>query len=300
VTKQLFSLFAFIAVLPVVSDAQDSKPVTKAAPDKIYKLEYKFAPEKTETYRYRASQKSDELNFELKGKKVLAETCKSFDKDKKIAKVEQQTKRLQLTMTMGDKKEEYDSESQEESDSRLKVIGSKLLHKASFDVNTKGHIKRQKKPDESGQDIFKSPFLSIENVPYDMIRLPEKGIKVGATWTSVLEKTIKQREDSMTFKTTYTYTLKRVKTKGREDLATISFASSTELQPSDESNSLTAKSIAGKGSAIFNVNQGRLKSINFSLKIDVAELGRDRKMKYNFSMRHLKAEEAKEKPKTKE
>ena len=84
-----------------------------------------------------------------------------------------------------------DSEKQEESNRRLKKIGSKLLDKVSFDVNTKGHIKRQKKPDESGQDIFKSPFLSIENVPYDMIRLPEKGIKVGATWTSVLEKTIK-------------------------------------------------------------------------------------------------------------
>lgn len=307
----MFAVLTFALVAPATGFAQDSKPTSQPATpktdpakpatkdDKAYKLGYKFVKGAERTYIMRASQKMETQNFEMKASQIIVEKVESFDDEKKIGKVVLEPKSLKLSTTMGENTQEYDSEKKDPGsspmgDAMLKEMNKKHTLKVHADGSTK---RRETKGRGPQQDVLRSFIFGIQDIPFDYARMPKKAIKVGDTWTTVLERTMKEGDKgSLTFKSTFTYTLKRVKNRNGQDIATIQFTSSTELNKvGDVKDSAEIKEGKGKGTLIFNISEGHLKTVNFSVKLVVAERGRDMALKYTFGARHKKPEANEEK-----
>ncbi|MDF1662760.1 MAG: DUF6263 family protein [Planctomycetota bacterium] len=313
--KSMFAVLAMALLAPAAASAQDSKPTSKPASkpatpqtepakpevkdDKAYSLVYKFTKGAERTYLVRAAQKMETQNFEIKAAQVLVEKVESFDADKKVGTVLLEPKTLKLSTTMGDRTQEYDSEKKDPGqapmgDAMLKAMKAKSTLKVHADGSTK---RREIDGQGPQQDVFKSPIFAIQDIPFDFARMPKKAVKAGDTWTVVLERAMKEGDKgTLTFKSTFTYTLKRVKNRDGQDIATIQVTSKTELNKTgDVKDSAEIKEGNGKGTIIFNITEGHLKSVNFSVKLIVAERGRDMALKYTFGARHKKPDAGEEK-----
>lgn len=307
--KSAFVVLAMALAAPMGAFAQDSKPTSKPAPKtdpakpdatdgKAYKLGYKFVKGSERTYVVRASQKMETQNFEMKASQVIVEKVESFDEEKKTGKVVLEPKSLKMSTTMGDRTEEYDSEKKDGNKPNMPGNMLKQLNaKQTLNVHLDGSTKRKKTEGRGPQqDVMRSFIFGIQDIPYDYARMPKKAIKVGESWSTVLERSISEGQGTLTFKSTYTYTLKRVKSRDGKDIATIQFTSKTELnKEGNVKDSAEIKEANGKGTLIFNVTDGHLKTVNFSVKLLVAERGRDMALKYSFGARHKKPEKSEDK-----
>jgi hypothetical protein len=307
VTKRFYAIFIIALSIPALGFAQDSKPASKPAvkptPDKkpattpdgkAYSLSYKFTKGESRTYQLRATQKMAE-SFEMKASQRLVETCKEVDAKKKSATLEVDGQTLKLAMTMGQNTQEFDSEKPDpNANEREKEAMKKMMGKNTVNIAFNGAIARSKKFIEGpNRDILRSFLCSIEQVPYDFLLLPEKAIKAGESWTNALDRNLKGpgNKGVIAFRTTFTYTLKRVKNRNGIDIATINVSSTTTILNKDNLPDVPAiKDAGGKGTIIFNVTSGHIKNLNFSTKLTAIENNRDEVLSYSFNARLKKAE----------
>lgn len=279
--------------------AQD-KP-DKTTDSKTYKLAYKFSAKKVDTYKLRLSaSQTGMMAIKLKGEMQLEQTGLSYDKDKKVGQVEQNTKRVKMNFDMNGSKQEYDSENPpaDPSNNMLASAGQGMLGKTTLDVQQDGKIVKEKSQKKASNSPLAS-MLGIKNLPYDIFRMPAKEIKVGDSWkhTSVSKrKNAMGQEESVKFH--FTYTLKRISERNGEVIASVSFKIKPEMANIPGGMGAKVEKADGSGMASFNISKGHLRSINYSMKIEATSSfgeGDDAKAYYKTSltMRRAKKKDAK-------
>jgi hypothetical protein len=294
--KNSIAAFALFLAIPLSAGAQDGTTT-----EKKYKLEYKFTKGKVDKYRLRISVKSSGMmSLGIKGALTMDQTGGSFDKDKQVGQVVQEIKTVKLELDMAGSKQDYDTEKGGGGEGNmLKNAANALIGKSTLDLKPNGKVEKSKSDKKEGNNPLKSA-LGAKHIPYDILRLPGKELKVGDTWTHTAEEKTK---DSMgaesTLKITYTYTLKRVQNKEGDDIATITMKIKPGLEKMPGGMGGTVTKQEGKGSASFNITKGHLRSCNYTVKMegksDFGE-GEDAKSysKQSFNLRRLKKDTPKE------
>lgn len=292
----LWASLAILIAAPMGAFAQDGTTT-----EKKHKLEYKFAKGQTDKYRVRISgSNSGMMSLTLKGEMLMEQKDKSFDGSKKMGKVTQNVTSVKLNLDMGGQKQEYDTEKGGGGEGNLlKKAAENIKGESVLTVHPTGKVEKLESKKSDKANPLKAA-LGASAIPYDMVRLPEKEVKVGDTWEFTSENKMK---DSMgqeqVMKIKYTYTLKRVKSKDGDEIATITMVIKPDLKVMPGGMGGKVTKAGGKGTASFNITKGYLRSCNYSVTIegksefaegDAAKM----KSKQGFNIRRLDKEEKKD------
>ncbi|MDF1662759.1 MAG: hypothetical protein P1V97_13365 [Planctomycetota bacterium] len=275
--RLLFSL-SLVCIGATVALAQDKK-------DALYKIEHSFKKGEERQYRVTVKQSLslDDTTVKMSAKETFLETCQSYDATKKTAILEIKKKHLLLSRERGGKVEKFDSR---DPNSKLpgldKNAAAQLLKTLKLPVKLNGSIERRR-PRVIGADLLRPFLLGLENCPYDFIRFSDKAIKVGAQWKQTLARTEKDPSNlTTTFSTQFNYTLKSVSTSNAIQLAVISFKTKTKVTIIGEFDGPEFKKSEGHGTFVFNMTDGRLRSLQYSHDIVAGDKKSDMKVNYRF------------------
>lgn len=235
------------------------------------KLEYAFEKDAVDFYKAKAAFKQKGgMGMKVNAELYLTQT--GLAPEATVGKVKQQVVRVGAKGQIFGQDQEYDTAKpgNEEAAGMLPGIAKSLLKTKTMSVKPNGEVT---KSDTEGGKAGKSmvnKLLGFESLPFDVFRLPEKAVKVGDSWTH--EKS-GESEDQMTgkkkgWKLTYTYTLKRLIERDGETHASVAI----KIDPKFDSlpGAMGGKVVRamGKGVATFNVTKKRLRSINYTIKIE--------------------------------
>ncbi|MDF1667165.1 MAG: hypothetical protein P1V97_35805 [Planctomycetota bacterium] len=289
----MWASLAMLIAVPLSATAQDGTTT-----EKKHKLEYKFAQGQTDKYRVRITgSNSGMMSLTLKGEMMMEQKDKSYDADKKVGKVTQNITSVKLNLDMGGQKQEYDTEKGGGAEGNLlKGAAENIKGESTLTVQATGKVDKVESKKSAKANPLKAA-LGASAIPYDMVRLPAKEVKVGDTWTFTSENKVK---DSMgqesVMKIKYTYTLKRVANKDGDDIATITMVITPDLKVMPGGMGGKVTKAGGKGSASFNMTKGYLRSCNYSVSIegksefaegDAAKM----KSKQGFNIRRIEKKE---------
>lgn len=293
-TPLLVLPFLLAPCLP--ASAQDSKPTAPS-----YTLDYKFQKGQSRSYKISASRKEVEKQKATKVTVLSSETFVSKGDKAGESKVELHGTQVTYQTLRDDKVGfSFDSTKPEKgfgySYTKKKFEQLKLLGKRTVNIAKTGFIPRIPEK-EFKKEMVQFLFATTENLPYDYVLLPKKPVSIGGTWTKTLARKIfKGKRADSEIKTVYTYTLKRVKTKGQELFATIELQTKSSITYLDKRVPAQEemKSMKGKGTIVFNVTKGGPRSINYFQTVVLTKAGEESTVKYTVSARQVK-EKAEEK-----
>jgi hypothetical protein len=263
--KFLALLLSAVALLPATTKAQEGTTDVRD-----YALSYAFEEGKSATYKVRAGWSQDGLMpMKINGELTLLQLGKKPDAEAATHSVKQTVERVVASMDMFGQKQEYDTAAGPEKNGQGGALESSvrgLLGNTELTLKATGEV-TEAKSSRKGQSPFES-LLGIGHLPFDLLRLPEKPVKVGESWTHKVERT----NQSATGKASkvimnFTFTLRSVNDQDGQSIANIAISVKPEMDAMPGNIPAKFKSAKGSGKVSFNLTKKQLRRLEYRLRM---------------------------------
>lgn len=233
-------------------------------------LRYKFSKD-TYTIRGQAKREGGSTNANIEAELSITHSLKEATKEPGVSLLSQAIETIKIDMEMpGMGTMKFDSESGK-GDPLIGAMAQQLITTKDMAIHERGKVVQGPKFENAAMAPMKG-FLGGSVLPFEFLQFPEKGLKVGDTWTHENKTKAEDESGARTMKLKFTYTLTRITERDGDKIAAITYTIVVDKGSFKASGGKGEVKLAeGKGKASFNITKGHLRKLEHTILVERTE-----------------------------